>query len=74
MVIGNSSHKTKQSRSKLAQDLEKTRVRESSSPPGKKIPQLWVILVALAFACAPGRDDSQGKESKRRRNATLGGF
>jgi hypothetical protein len=34
-------HKTKQLRSKLAQDFEKTRVRESSSPTRGKIPQLW---------------------------------
>jgi hypothetical protein len=33
-------HKTKQLRSKLAQDLEKTRVRDSSSPLAEKIPQL----------------------------------
>jgi hypothetical protein len=62
MVIGNSNHKTKQLRSKLAQDLEKTRVCESSSPPLEKIPQLWVTLVAPALAC---HKDSQGKESKR---------
>src|SRR5690242_18510760 len=37
----NSSHKTKQLRSKLAQDLEKTRVWQSSSPWKGKIPQLW---------------------------------
>jgi hypothetical protein len=39
MALG---HKTKQLRSKLAQDFEKTRVWESSSPSKEKIPQLWM--------------------------------
>jgi hypothetical protein len=40
MGIRNSNHKTKQSETKLAQDFDMARVRDSSSGDGQKIPQL----------------------------------